>query len=376
MQARLAELATCHGVISTPVFLPVGSQGTVKAITPDELKNIGVTIVLSNAYHLYLRPGIDTIAALGGLHKYMAWDAPILTDSGGYQIFSLAALRRVNDDGVFFRSHIDGSEHFLTPESVIELQERLGADIIMPLDECPAYGEDMTKIRSSVARTRRWARKCQAHHRNHEQLLFGIVQGGIFPQLRRESALELTSFDFPGYAIGGLSIGEPKEVTWAMVEETIAVLPSNKPRYMMGMGSPEDILEGVARGVDIFDSALPTRLARNGALFTTRGRINIQKAVYKAEDAAIDAHCDCYTCRTFSAAYLHHLFKCKELLAYNLATIHNLRFITRLVQRIRHAIQVDAFAEFKSEFLSEYRITDEQARLAQKRKWLAAAKYL
>ncbi len=354
----------------TPAFLPVGSQGTVKALAPEELKDIGVTIVLGNAYHLYLRPGVDTIEQLGGLHRFMAWDGPILTDSGGYQVFSLARLCQVTDDGVVFRSHIDGSEHRLTPESVVELQERLGADIIMTLDECPAYNEDVSKVREAVERTYRWAERCHKHHQCPDQLLFGIVQGGVFPELRQQSAVAITSLDFSGYAIGGLSLGEPKELTWSAVDEIMPFLPQDRPRYLMGVGSPEDIVEGVSRGVDLFDCALPTRVARNGALFTTRGRQNIGKAMYKTKDGPVDADCDCYTCRTFSAAYLHHLFKCEELLAYRLATIHNLRFMTRLIQRIKEAIQQDTFLAFKNDFLSQYQVTDEEVRLAQKKKWL------
>ncbi len=371
-QARVGKLVTRHGIVLTPVFLPVGSQGTVKTLTPEELKDIGVTIILGNTYHLYLRPGIDTIEQLGGLHRYIAWDGPILTDSGGYQIFSLARLRQVTADGVLFRSHIDGSEHSLTPESIVELQEKLGADIIMALDECPAFSEGVSKVHEAVERTYRWAERCQKHHQSSEQLLFGIVQGGIFPELRHQSAAAITSLDFPGYAIGGLSLGEPKELTWAMVDETVPFLPQDKPRYLMGVGSPEDIVEGVSRGIDIFDSALPTRIARNGALFTMRGRQNIRKAIYKTKDEPVDTDCDCYTCRTFSAAYLHHLFRCEELLAYRLATIHNLRFITRLVQRIKDAIQQDTFIDFKNDFLGGYQVTDEEVRLAQKRKWLSS----
>ena len=359
----------------TPAFLPVGSQGTVKALSPEELKDIGVTIVLGNAYHLYLRPGIDTIERLGGLHRFMAWDGPILTDSGGYQIFSLARLCQVTDEGVAFRSHIDGSEHHLTPESVVELQERLGADIMMALDECPAYNQDMSKVREAAERTYRWAERCHKHHQGSGRLLFGIVQGGIFPELRQQSAAAITSLDFPGYAIGGLSLGESKELTWSMVDKTIPFLPQGRPRYLMGVGSPEDIVEGVSRGVDLFDSALPTRVARNGALFTVRGRQNIRKAEYKTKDGSVDTGCDCYTCCTFSVAYLHHLFKCEELLAYRLATIHNLRFITRLIQKIKYAIQQDTFLAFKNDFLSQYQVTDEEVRLVQKQKWLSSPRH-
>jgi queuine tRNA-ribosyltransferase len=370
MQARLGKLVTNHGVVPTPAFLPVASQGTVKALIPEELKDIGVTIVLSNTYHLYLRPGIDVVEKLGGLHRFMSWDGPILTDSGGYQVFSLARLCKVTDDGVTFRSHIDGSEHHLTPELVIELQQKLGADIIMTLDECPAPDAGTARVREAVDRTSRWAERCCKHHRNPDQLLFGIIQGGTSPELRRQSAEAITSLDFPGYAIGGLSLGEAKEMTWSMVDETMPFLPSGRPRYLMGVGSPEDIIEGVSRGIDLFDSVLPTRVARNGALFTMQGRQNMRKTVYKTKKGPIDAGCDCYTCRTFSAAYLHHLFKCEELLAYRLATIHNLRFITRLMQKIEAAIEQNNFVAFKNDFLGQYQVTDEEVRLAQKQKWL------
>ena len=354
----------------TPLFLPVGSQGTVKTLTPEELKAIGVTMVLGNTYHLYLRPGIEIIERLGRLHRFMSWDRPILTDSGGYQIFSLASLRRVSEEGVRFRSHVDGSEHIFTPELVIQLQEKLGGDIIMPLDECPPYSHNLEAVREAMERTHRWAERSKQSHQHQGQDLYGIVQGGVFPELRQKSAWFLTSLGFPGYAIGGLSLGEPKEITWAIVEETIAYLPQDKPRYLMGVGSPEDIFEGVARGVDIFDSALPTRTARNGALFTALGRQDIQNARYKDWDKPIDPGCDCYTCRTFSAAYLHHLFKSKELLAYRLATIHNLRFILKLMEQIRQAILDGSFIALKESFLANYQTTDEEKRLTQKQKWL------
>jgi queuine tRNA-ribosyltransferase len=277
-QARLGKLVTTHGVVPTPVFMPVASQGTVKAIIPQELKGIGITIVLSNTYHLYLRPGIGVVEKLGGLHRFMSWDGPILTDSGGYQVFSLARLCRVTDDGVTFRSHIDGSEHHLTPELVIELQQKLGADIIMTLDECPASNASVAKVREAVDRTSRWAERCWKHHRSSDQLLFGIVQGGTSPQLRQQSAKAITSLDFPGYAIGGLSLGEAKDLTWSMVDETMPLLPLDRPRYLMGVGSPEDIVEGVSRGIDLFDSALPTRVARNGAIFTRGGQAKYRKS--------------------------------------------------------------------------------------------------
>jgi len=368
--ARAGELLTPHGVVPTPVFLPVGSQATVKALTPEEVKDIGLRMVLANTYHLYLRPSIDVIEKMGGLHRFMAWEGAMLTDSGGYQIFSLAPLCRVGDDGVTFRSHIDGSEHFMTPELAIQYQEALGADVIMVLDECPAYGDSLEKVRKAVSRTHQWAERCRQVHQRPDQALYAIVQGGTFSELRRQSAECLTALDFAGYAIGGLSIGEPKEVTLAMTEETVAFLPENKPRYLMGVGSPEDIVEGVARGIDIFDSALPTRVARNGALFTGQGRRNIRNAAFRRVDKPVDPDCDCYTCRTFSAAYLSHLFRSEELLAYRLATIHNLRFISNLMQKIRSAILDGTFNAFRDNFLSTYKPADEQTRFEQKQKWL------
>ena len=369
-KARAGELVTPHGVVPTPVFLPVGSQGAVKTLTAEEVKDIGIAMVLANTYHLYLRPGITIIEKMGGLHEFMAWDRAILTDSGGYQVFSLAPLRRVNDDGVIFRSHIDGSQHFITPELIVQFQERLGADIIMVLDECPAHDDSFEKVQAAMTRTHQWAERCQNSQKRDDQALYAIVQGGIFPQLRRQSAEYLTSLEFSGYAIGGLSIGEPKTVTLAITEETAALLPENKPRYLMGVGSPEDLVESIARGVDIFDSALPTRVARNGAFFTPRGRVNIRNATYRQMELPVDPNCDCYTCGTFSAAYLHHLFRCKELLAYRLATIHNLYFINNLMQKIRSAILNGTFSSFKDNFMASYQPTDERIRLNQKQKWL------
>ena len=368
--ARAGELITPHGSVPTPVFLPVGSQGTVKTLTPEEVKDIGLRMVLANTYHLYLRPGIEVVAKMGGLHKFMAWDGAILTDSGGYQIFSLAPLRRVSDEGVTFRSHIDGGEHLITPELIIQFQEALGADIIMVLDECSAYGDSLEGVQKATVRTHRWAERCRKAQKRSDQALYAIVQGGVYPELRRQSAEYLTSLDFPGYAIGGLSVGEPKEMTLAMVEETVALLPGDKPRYLMGVGSPEDIVEGVARGIDMFDSALPTRVARNGALFTGQGRRNIRNAAFSRMEQAVDPDCECYTCRTFSAAYLHHLFKSEELLALRLATIHNLHFIHNLTGKIRSAILDGTFSAFRDSFLAGYQPTDEQTRVSQKQKWL------
>jgi len=371
-KARAGELLTGHGVVQTPLFLPVGSQATVKTLTPQELKDIGMKMLLANTYHLYLRPGVFIIKELGGLHTFMGWDGAILTDSGGYQIFSLASLNKVTDEGVTFRSHIDGSRHFITPELAIEFQEALGADVIMVLDECPPSDADFNRVRRAMNRTHLWAKRCRQAHRCDDQALFAIVQGGVFPELRRQSAEYLTSLDFPGYAIGGLSLGEPKEVTYSITEETAALLPSDKPRYLMGVGSPEDIIEAVARGIDMFDSALPTRVARNGALYTRRGRVNILNSNYKKMEEPIDSSCSCYTCKNFSAAYLHHLFRCNELLAYRLATIHNLSFLSNLVCDIRESIMNDTFASFKDDFLKNYKPTDEKTRISQKKKWLKA----
>jgi len=368
--ARVGELVTRHGVMATPVFLPVGSQGAIKTLTPEEVKDIGFEMVLANAYHLYLRPGIEVVAKMGGLHKFMGWDGAILTDSGGYQLFSLASLSRASDEGVLFRSHIDGSEHFLTPEQVVQYQEALGADIIMVLDECSAYGDSFERVREAMLRTHRWAERCKRAHQRGDQALYGIVQGGVFPELRRQSVEYLTGLDFAGYAIGGLSVGEPKAQTLALVEEVAALLPQDKPRYLMGVGSPEDIVEGVARGIDIFDSALPTRVARNGALFTWQGRRNIRNAAFSQMDQPLVPDCGCYTCRTFSAAYLQHLFKSEELLALRLATIHNLSFIHTLMEKIRSAILSGTFSAFREDFWASYQPTDEGARISQKEKWL------
>ena len=370
--ARAGWLTTPHGAVPTPLFLPVGSQGTVKALAPDDLRALGARMLLANTYHLHLRPGAQVIGALGGLHRFMAWEGPLLTDSGGFQVFSLGHLRRVTDEGVLFRSHLDGSEHFLSPELAIAIQEELGADIIMALDECPPFGTDSAAIERATERTHHWAERCLESKRRPDQALFGIVQGGTFAELRRWSASHLVSLDLPGYALGGLSLGEPKEVMHAMIEETVALLPKAKPRYLMGVGSPEDLVNGVARGIDLFDSALPTRVARNGGLFTPLGRRNITNAGFREQAGPIEQSCDCYTCRTFSAAYLHHLFRCQELLAYRLATIHNLRFIMQLMEEIRHSILGGIFPAFRGNFLARYQTTDEEIRLEQKQRWLEA----
>lgn len=374
-KARLGELVIRGKKIQTPVFMPVASQATVKTLTSDEIRDIGFDILLSNTYHLYLRPGIETIESLGGLHKYMNWDGAILTDSGGYQVFSLSRLRKLTDEGVVFRSHIDGSEHLLTPELAVQYQESLGSDIAMVLDECPGHDESYDKTGLSMNRTHLWAKRCLDAHSRTDQALFAIVQGGVYPKLRHESVEYLTALDFPGYAIGGLSVGEPKAVTAEVIDATVPYLPEDKPRYLMGVGSPEDLLEGVARGIDMFDCVLPTRVARNGSLFTAQGRINISNARFTTMEQPVDLECDCYCCRTLSASYLHHLFNAKELLAYRLATLHNLTFIHNLMKKIRTSINEGTFDSYKREFLSGYRTTNEQVRISQKEKWLKSQEY-
>ncbi|MDP2718508.1 MAG: tRNA guanosine(34) transglycosylase Tgt, partial [Dehalococcoidia bacterium] len=325
--ARTGTLITSHGSVPTPVFAPVGSQGTVKSLGPDDLHSLDLPLILCNTYHLYLRPGMDVIGTFGGIHSFMGWDRVILTDSGGYQLFSLAHLVKVSEEGVTFRSHVDGSEHFFTPEKAMEVQEALGADIIMNFDQPPVFGCSFREAQEATERTHRWAKRCRESHFDGGQALFGIVQGGLFPELRRESAKMIVDTGFAGYAVGGLSLGEGKEITYEMARESVSCLPGESPRYLMGVGAPEDLLEAIGMGIDMFDSALPTRLGRNGSLFSSKGRINIRNSRFKYEENAIEPGCNCYTCSSFSLAYLHHLFKCEELLAYRLATIHNLRFL-------------------------------------------------
>ena len=370
--ARAGTITTPHGSIPTPVFMPLATQGSVKSLSPDDIQNLEAKILLGNTYHLYLRPGLEVIRESGGLHRFMAWEGPILTDSGGFQIFSLGHLRKINDEGAVFRSHIDGSEHLLTPELAIEIQETLGADIIMAFDECAPHDAKPEIVREAMNRTHRWAERCLAKHQRTDQALFGIVQGGTSIEMRKESAGALIEMDFPGYAIGGLSVGEPKDLMYPATKETAALLPASKPRYLMGVGSPEDLVECVSYGIDMFDCALPTRIARNGALFTHEGRANLRNSRFKNQMEPIDSHCDCYTCRTFSAAYLHHLFKCEELLGYRLATIHNLRFILKLMDQMRVAIIEGTFPQFKENFLAGYQTVDEETRVTQKAKWITA----
>lgn len=359
--ARAGVIHTPHGDIPTPVFAPVGTQATVKTLTPVDLRELRATLILANTYHLYLRPGAELIADFGGLHQFMQWDGPILTDSGGFQVFSLSGLRDIDDTGVTFRSHIDGSKHRFTPERVIEIEEQLGADIIMAFDECPPPGDYDYNVQA-LARTHRWAERCKAAQRRPDQALYGIVQGGIFPELRVQSAEFLGALDFPGYSIGGLSVGETKAQMHAILEVLHPVLPAHKPRYLMGVGSPEDLFECVARGVDQFDCVLPTRIARNGAVFTHQGRINLRNARFAADKAPIEPDCQCYTCRTFSLAYLRHLVIAKETLALRLATIHNLHFMLETMRRIRQSIFDGTFAQYRQDFLANYRAVPEHKR--------------
>jgi len=354
-RARLGIVRTQHGDIDTPVFMPVGTQGIVKATSPKDLKEMGVRIILANAYHLYLRPGDALIQEMGGIHRFAGWNGAVLTDSGGYQIFSLGVLREIREDGVLFQSHIDGSRHFLTPEKVIRIQENIGADIIMCLDECIPYPSSYEYTKSSVGLTSRWARRCKEAKKPDDSMLFGIVQGGFYKDLRLKSAQELIDMDFNGYALGGLSVGEPKSIMWEMIDTVVDVLPPNKPKYLMGVGFPEDIVEGVYRGIDMFDCVIPTRHARNGSLFTREGRINIKHARYTNDENPIDERCTCYTCRTFSRAYLRHLFVSHELSSYFLNTVHNIFYYNNLLKTIREALQTGSFEVFYEQFKTQWK---------------------
>ena len=351
--ARVGRFHTPHGPVETPVFAPVGTQATVKALRPSDLHDLGATLILSNTYHLYLRPGDELIRDLGGLHRFMGWDGPILTDSGGFQVFSLSDSRQIDDDGVTFQSHIDGSRHRFTPEKSIAIQENLGADIIMAFDECPPPN-DYAYVKQSLVRTHAWAERCRQAQTRDDQALLGIVQGGIFPDLRRESARFLLGLDFPGYAIGGLAVGETKAEMAATLDVMHAILPTDKPRYLMGVGAPEDVVNGVLRGIDIFDCVLPTRIARNGAALIKGGRINLRNARFKADPDPIDTACACYACAHFSRAYLRHLVQANEILGHILLTTHNLHFLLELVQLMKQAIRANEFGRFAHEYLSHY----------------------
>jgi queuine tRNA-ribosyltransferase len=370
--ARAGRFETPHGAVLTPAFMPVGTQATVKSLAPEELIGLGAQIVLANTYHLSLRPGAEIVARLGGLHRFMGWSRPLLTDSGGFQVFSLAHLRRLDDDGVTFRSHIDGSERRLTPELAIDIQEQLGADVIMAFDECVEYPATRERARAALERTNRWAERCRRAQTRPDQALFGIVQGGVYDDLRVEGARAIAALDFPGYAIGGVSVGEDKADCWRVAALVAPLLPVGRPRYLMGVGSPEDLAMGVGAGVDLFDCVLPTRLARNGSVLTDAGRENIARGRWRDEAGPIDPGCDCYTCVHFSGAYVHHLFRAEELLAYRLATIHNLRYMARLSDRMRQAILAGRFGAWQRDFLAGYRVADEGARQEQRVKRLAA----
>ncbi len=354
-RARRGRLHTPHGTIETPVFMPVGTAGTVKAMLPEEVKSLGAEIILSNTYHLYLRPGHDIVREAGGLHKFMNWDRPILTDSGGFQVFSLGAMRKISEEGVKFRSHIDGSSHMLTPEKSIEVQNALGSDIMMAFDECAPYPADYSYVKNSLERTTRWLRRCKEAHKDTErQSLFGIMQGGMYKDLRYQSAMEIVELDLPGYAIGGLSVGEPRELMYEVLDYATDYLPKDKPRYVMGVGTPDHLFEGVERGVDMFDCVLPTRLARNGSAMTSHGKVNIKNARFERDFTPLDHECDCYVCRNYSRAYLRHLFKANEILSSMLLSYHNLHFLVHTMKNIREAIEQDRFTEYKREFYMKY----------------------
>ena len=353
--ARLGRLHTPHGTIDTPIFMPVGTQATVKTMSPEELKEMNAQIILSNTYHLFLRPGHDIVREAGGLHAFMNWDRPILTDSGGFQVFSLSKLRDISEDGVTFRSHISGEKLFLSPEKATKIQNALGADIIMAFDECPPYPADREYVKASTERTYRWLKRCKkAHQRPSEQALFAIVQGGMYQDLREESARQLVDLDLPGYAVGGLSVGEPKDLMYEVLDFTTPLLPEHKPRYLMGVGSPDALIEGSIRGIDMFDCVLPTRIARNGTAMTSQGRVVVRNAKYARDFTALDPKCDCYTCRNYTKAYLRHLIKADETFGLRLITYHNLYFLLELMKQVRQAIREDRLLDFRNAFMMQY----------------------
>jgi queuine tRNA-ribosyltransferase len=359
--ARLGRLTTGRGLVETPAFMPVGTQGTVKSLTPEDLRQVGAQILLANTYHLFLRPGHRLIAELGGLHRFMGWDGPLLTDSGGFQVYSLSSLRKVSDEGVRFRSHLDGSEHLLTPELSVEIQQALGADIIHPLDECLAHPASRAETEASLALTLRWAARSKAAHAGGggRQALFGIVQGGAYEDVRRRAVEKTCALGFDGYAVGGLAVGEPRSLMLDLVEFTAALLPKDRPRYLMGVGTPPDLLEAVARGADLFDCVLPTRNARNGQLFTAAGVLSIKQSRYAGDPRPPEEGCSCYTCRNFSRAYLRHLFVSRELLAYRLLSLHNLHFYLALMAEMRAAIAGKTFFALRARFLARYAVSSE-----------------
>ncbi len=352
--ARRGKLYTAHGEVETPVFMPVGTSANVKCVLPVQLKELGARIILSNTFHMYLRPGQEIVKEFGGLHEFMQWDGPILTDSGGFQVFSLSKLNKITDEGVRFKSPLDGSEHFFTPELTVEIQESLGSDIAMVFDECANPGAEESYIEKSILRTYEWAKRFHRAHKREDQMVFGIVQGGVSKRLRRESANQITSIPFDGYAVGGLSVGEPEDVSLDVLAETTPHMPKDRARYLMGVGTPEMIIGGVERGVDMFDCVLPTRSARHATLYTRSGKINIKAAKHKLNHDPVDSECDCYTCRNFSRGYMQHLYSRGEITGMILGSIHNLRFLTSLMEDIRLSIESDSFLEFKKLFFERY----------------------
>lgn len=354
--ARYGKITLPHGTFETPVFMPVGTQGTVKAMTVEELKEmVGAQIILGNTYHLNLRPGMDVMRAAGGLHNFMKWDRNILTDSGGFQVFSLQAIRKITEEGVEFRSHLNGEKLFMSPEDSINIQQTIGSDIMMCFDECAPYPASREYVKNSLERTTRWAKRCRMAHTNRDtQALFGIVQGGMYDDLREQSAKEITAIDFDGYAVGGLSVGEPKELMLQVLDNVTKFLPEDKPRYLMGVGSPDYLIEAVFRGIDMCDCVLPTRMARNGTALTSHGRVVIKNKQYELDFTALDSECDCYTCKNYTRAYIRHLIRAGEILGARLMTIHNLRFLVRLMENVREAIKEDRLTEFRDEFYKKY----------------------
>lgn len=352
--ARYGILHTPHGDVEVPMFMPVGTLATVKGLSPEELKECGSGVILSNTYHCHLRPGEEVVQEAGGLQKFMNYNGPMLTDSGGFQVFSLAEKRKLTEEGVTFKNHLNGSKLLFSPEIAIEIQEKLGADIIMSLDECAPYPCTYEYMKNSVERTLRWAKRGKEAHKKEDQALFGIVQGGAFKDLRKYCAEELVKMDFPGYSIGGTSIGEPKDVMFKMIEYSVPYLPKDKPRYLMGVGSVDAILEGVSQGVDMFDCVLPTRIARHGALMTSTGRVNIRDKKYEKDFTPLDPNCDCYCCKNYTKAYLRHLYKCDEMFGKRLLSIHNVRFLIHMMEEARTAIKEDRFLDFKEEFLKRF----------------------
>jgi queuine tRNA-ribosyltransferase len=351
---RIGELKTPHGIIETPVFMPVGTRATVKAVEPRELENdIHAQIILANTYHCYLRPGADLVEKAGGLHKFMNWDKPILTDSGGFQVFSLSELNKITDDGVEFKSHLDGSKHFFSPEKSIQIQNKLGSDIIMAFDECSTYGVTYEYARGALDRTNKWLDRCVAYHKNPNQMLFPIVQGNFFVDLRLQSLKKVAEVADVGFSIGGLSVGEPKEKMYEIMDALAPNYPEDKARYLMGVGSPDCLIEGVIRGIDMFDCVLPTRIARNGTAFTSYGKVVIKNGLYKEDFSQLDPECDCYACKNFTKAYLRHLFNVDEILGAQLLSIHNLRYLTHLMEQIKDAIRADRLLEFREEYLKK-----------------------